>query len=332
MPASVILRGFFLLVLSFFFVSNTLAQRGDDPLAPGSLFEISGQIRAVDNKTVENVMVRLETHSGALVDQGTTDSMGRFRFTRLRQGQYRVSAKAGNTSSSVQLVDLSRSSPRVHVLIQMVPDAPEFASRERRGVIDARVPMDATSAMEKGNAALAEKKTDAAILHFRKAIEIYPDFFDAHMALGQLYVDTSQWEKAEASFRQALRINPKSVSAMVSLGEVYRRQKKYTEAEKVLEEALKADNGSWETNFTLGRIHWELKDIVKAGKYVARAIELQPNVAEAHLLAGNIFIRAGLPANAVIEYEEYLRLAPNGEFSSQTQTLVEKIKKSLPPK
>jgi tetratricopeptide (TPR) repeat protein len=301
-------------------------------MAPGSLFEVSGQVRSVDNKTVENVMVRLETHSGALVDQGTTDSMGRFRFTRLRQGQYRVTAKTANTVSQVQLVDLSRSSPRVHVLIQLVPEAPEFASRERRGVIDARVPVDARSAWEKGQQALAEKRTDAAIAHFKKAIEIYPGFYDAYMSLGRVYIDASQWNNAEPTLRQALKINPTSVATMVSLGEVYRRQKKYTEAEKVLEEALKVDDGSWESNFTLGRIHWELKDIVKAGKYVARTIELQPNVAEAHLLAGNIFIRAGLPANALIEYEEYLRLAPTGEFSSQTQTLVEKIKKSLPPK
>lgn len=145
-------------------------------------------------------------------------------------------------------------------------------------------------------------------------------------------MDGSQWEKAEANFRQAVKVNPKSVASMVSLGEVYRRQKKYSEGEKVLEDALKVDNNSWESNFTLGRIYWELKDLVKAGKYVARTLELEPNVAEAHLLAGNIFIRAGLPANALVEYEEYLRLAPNGEFFAQTQTLVEKLKKSLPPK
>jgi len=80
------------------------------------------------------------------------------------------------------------------------------------------------------------------------------------------------------------------------------------------------------------RIDWELKDIVTAGKYVARTLEINPDVAEAHLLAGNIFIRAGLPTNALVEYQEYLRLAPNGEFAAQTQSLVEKLKKSLPPK
>ena len=323
---------FSLLVLSSLFATETLAQRDFDPMAPGSLFEISGQVRSGDNKTVENVMIRIETHSGALVDQGPTDSMGRFRFTRLRSGQYRVLASTGAASSPIQFVYLSRSSPRLHVLLQLTPDSPTFASRTRPGVIDIRVPPEAKAALDKGQVALAEKKSDAAIAHFKKAIEIYPDFYDAHISLAQLYMDNSQWEKAEASFRQAATINPKGVRPLASLGEVYRRQKKYEQGEKVLAEALKLDEKSWESNFTLGRIYWELKDIVKAGKYVARTIELQPDVAEAHLLAGNIFVRAGLPANAVIEYEEYLRLAPNGEFAEQTKMLLDKLRKSLPGK
>ncbi|HJP95261.1 MAG TPA: tetratricopeptide repeat protein [Pyrinomonadaceae bacterium] len=333
MPALPTLRVFLLLILSSLIATNTLAQRDNDPLSPGSMFEISGQVRSADNRIIENVMVRLETASGALVDQMTTDSMGRFRFARLRSGPYKVSATAAGVVSQPQAVDLSRSSPRVHVLLQLDPESPTFRPHSTTiKVIDVRVPVEAKTALDKGQTALSEKKTDVALSQFKKALEIYPDFYDAHMALGQLYIDTNQWDKAEASFRQALRVDPKSVAGRVSLGEVYRREKKYEDGEKVLGEALKIDNNSWESNFTLGRIHWELKDIVTAGKYVARTLELQPNVAEAHLLAGNIFIRAGLPTNALVEYEEYLRLAPTGEFSAQTQTLVDKLKKSLAPK
>ena len=331
MPALIFLRISLLVVLSSVCANEALAQRDFDPLAPGSVFEISGVVRSADNKTLENVMVRLDNHSGALVDQITTDSMGRFRFSKLRQGQYRVSATGANVVSPVQTVDLSRASPRIHIFLQLVPEQPTFGSRPpaRGGVIDVRVPAEARTAFDKGRAALIEKKSNAAISYFKKAIEIHPEFHDAHMSLGTLYMDASEWEKAEASLRQAVKTNPQSVTARVSLGEVYRRLKKYPEGEQVLEEALKVDNNSWEINFTLGRIHWEMKDIVKAGRYVARAIELEPNVAESHLLAGNIFVRAGLPAQALIEYEEYLRLAPHGEFSAETRVLVAKLKKSL---
>jgi tetratricopeptide (TPR) repeat protein len=327
-----VLSVLFFFVLSSFFATNTPAQRDFDPLAPGSLFEVSGQVRSADNRTVENAMVRIETHSGALVDQGTTDSLGRFRFTRLRSGTYKVTATAGAAVSQSQVVDINRSNPRPHLLFQLAPEAPGLRPAGRVGVIDARVPLDAKTEFDKGIAAVAEKKSDAAIAQFKKAIEIYPEFYDAHLSLAQLYMDGAQLDKAEAGFRQAMTVNPKGVRAMVSLGEVYRRQKKYEPAQKVLADALKLDSNSWESNFTLGRIHWELKNIVTAGRYIARTLELQPDIAEAHLLAGNIFVRAGLPANALIEYEEYLRLAPTGEFSEQTKALVEKLKKSMPDK
>ena len=330
MPGLTLPKICFLVIITSFFAIDTLAQRDNDPLAPGSVYEVSGQIRSADNKTVENVMVRIETSTGVLVDQGTADNMGRFRFIRLRPGQYKISASAAGLTTASQAVDLSRLSPRVHVLLQLVPDTSTFRPRSsgRPMVINARVPVDASEALEKGRAAVAEKKTDAAIAHLQKAIRLYPDYYDAHMMLGQLYMDTSQWEKAEPSFKEAVRIDPKAIAPLTSLGEVYRREKKYEAAQKILEESLKLDNNSWEGNFTLGRVYWELKDIPKAGRYVARSIELQPSVAEAHLLAGNIFIRAGLPDNALIEYEEYLRLAPKGEFSTQTQALVDKLKKN----
>ena len=334
MPSVKLVRLLPVVAVSLLLVSPALAQRDNDPMLPGSSYEVSGQVRSAGNKTVENVVVRLESSSGALVDQGTTDSTGRFRFSRLRPGQYSVSAKAQGLLAPPQAVDVNRLSPRIYVMLQLVPETPTFRPRGegRSGVVDARVPVQAAAALEEGRAALADKKPDEAITHLQKAISIYPNFYEAHFLLGELYVDRSQWEKAENALRSALKVNPKSVLAMASLGEVYRRQKKYGEGQKLLEEALKIDNNSWESNFTLGRIHWELKDIAKSGVYIARTIQLRPDLAEARLLAGNIFIRAGYPDNALIEYQEYLRLAPNGEFAAQVQALVNKLKKSLPSK
>lgn len=316
------------------FTTHTYAQRDNDPMLPGSSYEVTGQIRFANNRTIENIMVRLETASGALVDQGGTDSSGRFRFARLRPGQYRISAKAHGLVAAPQSVDVSRASPRIHVMLQLVPETNTFRSREtvRPGTVDARIPTQAAAALEKGQAALAEKKPSEAIAHVQKAISIHPDFFQAQFLLGTIYMDETQWTKAEDALRHALKVDPKAVIAMVSLGEVYRRLKKYEEAQKLLQEAIKIDNSSWEAHYTLGRVYWELKDITKAGLHIARTLELQPNLADAHLLAGNIFIRSGLPQNALIEYEEYLRLSPKGEFADQAKALVNKLKKSLTSK
>ena len=81
---------------------------------------------------------------------------------------------------------------------------------------------------------MAGNNTNYPITHINKATRIYPDYYEAHRMLGQLYMDTSQWEKAEASFREAVKIDPKAVTALTSLGEVYRNTTKLKRYSKKL--------------------------------------------------------------------------------------------------
>lgn len=57
-----------------------------------------------------------------------------------------------------------------------------------------------------------------------------------------------------------------------------------------------------------------------------RALTLNPNLAGAHLLKGNLLLlRVSRTIDAVVEFTEYLRLEPNGPFAAETRALVEKI-------
>jgi Tfp pilus assembly protein PilF len=310
------------------------AQNDMDPSLPGSSYEITGQISSPDGrKNIEFVSVRLERAGGSLVDQRTTDSMGRFRFSRLNPGQYVVSAKSPGFSVAPQAVDLSRFIPRAFLLLQLTPDTSLFANKvARAGVIDASVPEKARKEMDKAHEALAAKKTEDGILHLQKAINIFPDYFEAKMLLGSTYLDAGQLSKAEDAFLAASKVEPKSTLPLISLGELLRRQKNYPRAQQVLQEALKLDEAAWVGHYTLARVYWENNDIVNAGRQVGRTIQLNPQFAEAHLLGGNVFMRIGMPKNALVEYEEYLRLAPNGAMAANTKELVQKLRNSLPNK
>jgi len=62
---------------------------------------------------------------------------------------------------------------------------------------------------------------------------------------------------------------------------------------------------------------------------VKQALALDPNLAAAHLLKGNLLFKVRRAADAQHEFEEYLRLDPKGQYADQTRALVEKIKKAL---
>jgi tetratricopeptide (TPR) repeat protein len=145
-------------------------------------------------------------------------------------------------------------------------------------------------------------------------------------------MDLKEWEKAEQSLQRALEIKPQSALAMIYLGEVYWRQKRYPDAEQTLREGLKLDEKSWHGQFTLGRLYWDIGEVAKAGGPIGRTLQLKPDLAEAHLLAGNILLRVNQPERALVEYREYLKLAPKGEFVLQVHELVRKVEKTLEKK
>jgi tetratricopeptide (TPR) repeat protein len=88
-----------------------------------------------------------------------------------------------------------------------------------------------------------------------------------------------------------------------------------------------------EARLKLGTAHMDLAQWEKAEKALLATIDvdakaLNPELATAHLLKGNLLLRVSRTADALVEFGEYLRLEPKGPFAAETRTLVEKIKKA----
>jgi tetratricopeptide (TPR) repeat protein len=196
-------------------------------------------------------------------------------------------------------------------------------------VIDARVPAGAREEFVLGRTALARKSYEEAVTHLQKAVSSFPEFFDARLLLATAFIDLREWSKAEDVLKAALDLKPENATTMLSLGEVYWRQKRFKDAEETLQAGLKVDDKSWHGYFTLARLYWDKGDVPKAGASVGKTLQLKPEFAEAHLLAGNILLRVSEQQRALVEYQEYLKLAPKGEFAPQARDLIQKLQKAI---
>ena len=303
--------------------------------------EIHGQIRfAEGGAPAANVLVRLESYdSGGSISEAFTDRLGKFRFTSLPPAQYSIRVRQTGYRDAQQNVDMTTQTSGL-VLLQLAPEA--SSSTSRAGSIDAKVPAAAQKEFDKGVAALSEggkDKTVFATKCFEKAITIYPPFVEARLKLGTAYMDLAEWDKAEHELLATLEAAPRTFNALLALGEIYLRQNKLAEAEKVLVQGLALEDHSDLGHFNLARVYWEraraIKDLAQAKpeleksyEQAKRALTLNPQLAGAHLLKGNLLLRVGRAADALVEFDEYLRLEPNGPFASETRTLVEKIRKA----
>jgi tetratricopeptide (TPR) repeat protein len=304
--------------------------------------QIQGQVRyAESSQSAIGVLVRCDG-TGGISDQ-LTDRNGKFYF-RVSPGHYTVTVRAAGFKEAQQSRDLIDTQQSEYLFFTLRPDSRSSAApRANSPVIDATVPANAEREFEKAEAALAGDKKDReqdAINHLEKAVTIHPKFLQAQLRLGTIYMDLQQWDNAEQALHKALEIDPEAVNALFALGEIYLRQKKDQDAEKVLLQGLQIEDHSFQGHLALGRVYWDMASTIKDAEQakplleksyaqVKRALELSPNLADAHLLKGNLLFRARRAEDALHEFDEYLRLDPKGQFADQTVVLAEKIRKAL---
>jgi tetratricopeptide (TPR) repeat protein len=324
-----------------------------EPRVPTNFtLQINGQVRyAATHQPADNVLVRVESFSGGIVSQGTTDRTGKFSFAGLVGQQYVVTVHTPGYVDVHERVDLLTSNSG-YLLIDLIEDKNALGSNsgrnpELKGIVaapDPNVPEAAYADFERGRKLLYSGDQDSAknaIKELEKAVAIYPKYLEAHILLGLAYMDLQDWSKAENTLKAATALDQRASTAYFALGEVYLREKKYSDAQSAVTDGLKLNPDNAQAHFTLAKLLWETapsssdethfrQNAEGAWKEVARALTLDPKLGEAHLLAGNMLLRAGRNVDALTHFEQYLKLEPKGRYAADTTAVVKKLREKIP--
>lgn len=104
-----------------------------------------------------------------------------------------------------------------------------------------------------------------------------PDYFEAHINLGNTLIDTGRAVEAQYHFRRAVGLKPQSVLAHSRLGVALRNRGRSAEAIAVLEHAVTLDPTNHAAWNNLGTCYFERGNHAKADLAFARSIELSPD-------------------------------------------------------
>lgn len=316
------------------------------PRVPGNFpLQVNGLVRyATNRRPAENVLVRIESFSGGLISQITTDRGGKFSFTGLTPMQYIITVHAPGFRDARENVDLLTANT-AYLNIDLVEDRKAPATDPAGAlpnlkVLDANIPADAQKEFAKGKALLDSGDAKGAARNLESAIRIYPKYLEAELMLGLVYMDLQDWAKAETALKNVVEIDANASTAHFALSEVYLRQNKLALAEGSAVTGLKLAPMSAQGHLALAKVYW-LEAPVSSGeqefrtkaegawKEVSRALELDSNLAEAHIVAGNLLLRARRGKDALAHFETYLKLEPSGRFAKDAKDLVKKLKESL---
>ena len=328
------LSGLILLLLVFILASGNLDAQRRAPSAPsGSTTTSSGSIRGTvllpDGSFVnERIKIALQSIRGTR-SSVFTDDRGQFQFIGLAAGNYQVVVEADPARFEVTTanVEVYPGGPSV-ISIPLVEKnsvakpktgGPTVSAAE----LDTAVPEKARKEFERGNDASRNGKSDEAIAHFRKAIEIYPNYLMARNDLGVTLLSQGKLEESAHELSLAVALDPKAFNPKLNLGIVNVQQHEFREAIDILKKALALEGNSASAHLYLGIALSGVDELAEAERELTVAHNFGGQkfaIALFHL--GQLHMNKGEHPKARAAFEAYLQEAPNAPNAVQVRQLI----------
>ncbi|HIJ80183.1 MAG TPA: tetratricopeptide repeat protein [Desulfuromonadales bacterium] len=150
-----------------------------------------------------------------------------------------------------------------------------------------------------------------AVLHYRRALELRPDYAAAYCNLGATLNDTGYVTEAEICFLKALEINPDSAETCNNLGNCLKLQGRLDEAKGCYLKALAIRPSYPEAHNNLGIVLHEMGRFAEAEESYRRALESRPDYAEASANLGITLSALGRTDEEEATYRRALLLKPD---------------------
>ena len=131
-----------------------------------------------------------------------------------------------------------------------------------------------------GNDLMKKGRLDEAIVHFRKALEIYANYPEAHNNLGYALANKGNWSEAIPAYRAAMRVRPNYPKAHNNLAISLAETGKTDEALAEFREALRNDSAYQEAHVNMAVLLLQLGRRDEAITHLREALRLKPGDAE----------------------------------------------------
>ena len=182
-----------------------------------------------------------------------------------------------------------------------------------------------------GNAMASHNAVPQAVYHFERAVQIDPEFAQAHYALGVAVARQGDHQAAERYFQKAIQLDQDYAAPYYGLGKLHEANKQMPEAIKYFEQAVSlfeetpGDEGHQANQLepdrmAFARVHntlavarFHADDASGALVHIKKAQEMDDTFAEAHNNAGLIYVKLGEPRTALEHLETALQINPKFE-------------------
>ncbi|HXW91911.1 MAG TPA: tetratricopeptide repeat protein [Terriglobales bacterium] len=201
-------------------------------------------------------------------------------------------------------------------------------------VTSARAPTKARKEYEKGRELEQQEKWDSALMSFRKAVEVYPEYAIAWFEIGRVQARQGDLVPARQSFHQSLAADSTFISPYLELAQLALRDRRWQEVVDSTDALLKLNPIDFPQDWFLNAAgNFYLQRLDAAETSARRGLELdgQHRVPKLEYLMGTILAQKHDYAGAIAHLRNYLHLAPHATDAETAQKQAEELERLPSP-
>jgi len=246
------------------------------------------------------------------VRRGATDASGKLALTKLSAGRHTVRVRANGFKETTTALLPGRRTLAVKLI----------ATTDQAELL-----------FQKAEAAHDQARDDAAREQaagsYREALKLRPAFPAAHVGLARVLFDLNQFKEAHAEIDAARRTKPSYPEASAVEGRIYREEAFTDDAIRSFRRAVREGAGFQpEAHVGLARIYEDQGDFAAAVVELRKAIDqLSDSEPVIYQMLGAAYEKVNKPKEAVVAYEKYLELAPNGSYAAAIRSIIQQLKR-----
>lgn len=246
------------------------------------------------------------------VRRGVTDASGKLVLTRILPRPHTLRVRANGFKEVISPLLPGRRS--ITVKLAQTADQAELAFQQ------------AETAREQAKDDTSKQK---AVELYREAIKLRPASPAAHVGLARLLLDLNQFDDAHSEIADARQTRPSYAEASAVEGRIYREAAFTEEAIRSFRRAIKEGRGFQpEAHVGLARVMEDKGQYAEAvAEYRVALDQLADSEPVIYQLLGAAYERLEKPKEAVVAYEKYLQLAPNGSLAPALRSILDQLKR-----
>jgi hypothetical protein len=191
------------------------------------------------------------------------------------------------------------------------------------------IPSKAIKEFERSEKAFRSGDVRTSTEHLQIALRIYPDFLEAHNALGLRFIQLREYEKALTEHQAALSLDPSNPRTRQDISFVFLLLNRTKEAEAEARQALHLDSRLVVPRYVLGRA------IVAQGHVTLESMDMlrQSEAAfpDASLVLAQIHFNSGQKEQVIADLRHYLRAPPDQDNKQKAECWVAQLREQTLP-